>query len=38
MPHRIALTAWTRIDAFEEFDEARVRRFIDRYRGIDHHK
>lgn len=38
MPHKIALTAWTRIDAFEEFDEARVRRFIDRYRGIDHHK
>ncbi len=38
MKHRIALTAWTRIDTFEEFDEARVRRFIDRYKGIDHHK
>jgi hypothetical protein len=38
MKHRIALTAWTRIDTFEEFDEGRVRRFIDRYRGIDHHK
>ncbi len=38
MKHRIALTAWTRIDAFDEFDEARVVRFIKTYRGIDHHK
>jgi hypothetical protein len=33
----IALTAWTRIDKFDQFDERRVARFIDAYRGIDHH-
>ena len=33
----IALTAWTRIDKFDRFDERRVARFIDAYRGIDHH-
>jgi hypothetical protein len=33
----IALTAWTRIDKFDEPDEPRVIRFIDAYRGIDHH-
>jgi hypothetical protein len=38
MKTRIALTAWTRIDQFDEFDEARIRRFIDAYKGIDHHK
>jgi hypothetical protein len=38
MKNRIALTAWTRLDVFEELDEARVVRFIDAYRGIDHHK
>jgi len=38
MKHRIALTAWTRLDAFDEFDESRIVRFIGRYRGIDHHK
>src|SRR5262245_25032314 len=38
MKSRIALTAWTRLDRFEELDESRVVRFIDRYRGIDHHK
>jgi len=38
MKTRITLTAWTRIDAFNEFDEGRVRRFIEAYRGIDHHK
>jgi hypothetical protein len=35
---RLALTAWTRLDAFDEFDEARIERFIRAYRGIDHHK
>lgn len=35
---RIALTAWTRLDAFDEYDEARILRFIRAYRGIDHHK
>jgi hypothetical protein len=38
MKSRIALTAWTRIDTFDEFDEARIQRFIRAYRGIDHHK
>jgi|ERR1044071_1136442 len=38
LERRVALTAWTRMDAFDDFDEARVVRFIDRYRGIDHHK
>ncbi len=33
----IALTAWTRIDKFSEFDEARIRRFVEAYVGIDHH-
>jgi uncharacterized protein DUF3105 len=37
MKSRIALTAWTRIDRMEEFDEKRIVRFIDAYRGIDHH-
>jgi hypothetical protein len=37
MKTRIALTAWTRLDAFDDFDERRVRRFINAYRGIDHH-
>jgi hypothetical protein len=37
MKHRLALTAWTRLDAFDEFDEARIQRFIRAYRGIDHH-
>jgi hypothetical protein len=38
MKTRIALTAWTRLDHFEEFDERRVVRFIEAYRGIDHHR
>ena len=38
MKSKIALTAWTRIDTFDEFDEARIVRFIKAYRGIDHHK
>src|SRR5205809_5990482 len=38
MKSRIALTAWTRIDAFDAFDETRIVRFIEAYRGIDHHK
>ena len=37
MKTKIALTAWTRLDAFDELDERRVRRFISAYRGIDHH-
>jgi hypothetical protein len=38
MKSRIALTAWTRLDRLEEFDEKRIVRFIEAYRGIDHHK
>jgi hypothetical protein len=38
MKSRIALTAWTRLDTLEDFDEGRVVRFIEAYRGIDHHK
>ncbi len=38
MKSRIALTAWGRIDEFEELDERRVVRFIEAFRGIDHHK
>jgi hypothetical protein len=37
MSHKIALTAWSRIDKFNEFDEQRIARFIDAYHGIDHH-
>lgn len=32
-----ALTAWTRIDKFELYDEARILRFVRAYKGIDHH-
>ena len=28
MPNKIALTAWTFIDAFDEFDEDRIKDFI----------
>lgn len=38
MKTRIALTAWRRLDAFDDFDEARIVKFIRAYRGIDHHK
>ena len=34
---RIALTAWGKIDKFDEFDAARIERFIRKFRGIDHH-
>lgn len=34
---KIALTAWTRIDKFNEFDSDRIHKFIKAYRGIDHH-
>ena len=38
MKSKIALTAWTRIQPLEELDEKRIVRFIEAYRGIDHHK
>lgn len=34
----IVLTAWTRIERLDKFDEAAIQRFIQAYRGIDHHK
>jgi hypothetical protein len=34
----IALTAWTRLDKMDELDERRAVRFIEAYRGIDHHE
>ena len=34
---RIALTAWGHIDTLDEVDEPRIVRFIEAYRGIDHH-
>jgi hypothetical protein len=37
MKSTIALTAWGRIDRFDDFDEKRIVQFIDAYRGIDHH-
>ncbi len=37
MGARIALTTWQRIDKFDDFDADRMRAFIDRYEGIDHH-
>lgn len=37
MDTRIALTAWMRLDQFDEFDQERVERFIGAFRGADHH-
>ncbi len=31
MDHRIALTAWQQLDVFDEFDEARVRAFVESF-------
>jgi hypothetical protein len=38
LSHPIVLTAWRRIDRLDVFDEARIRRFVDEYVGIDHHE
>lgn len=38
MASPIALTAWTRMDTLDAFDERRITRFIEAYRGIDHHR
>ena len=37
MKTRIALTAWSYLDALDKFDEQRILRFIEAHRGIDHH-
>ena len=34
----IALTAWTRIETLDDVEEGRVTRFLEAYRGIDHHQ
>ncbi|MEK7166343.1 MAG: DUF3105 domain-containing protein [Patescibacteria group bacterium] len=34
---KIALTAWTRIDKFSDFDSDRMQIFIKAFKGIDHH-
>ena len=39
-PHlssKFALTAWARLATADEFDENVMRRFIEAYRGLDHH-
>jgi len=38
MKARIALTAWARLDTMEAVDDARIVRFIEAFRGIDHHR
>ena len=38
MDARIALTAWGRIDKFDDFDADRIVDFIKSYRAIDHHR
>lgn len=38
MKSRIALTAWTRLLTLDAFDERTVVRFVEAYRGIDHHR
>ncbi len=35
---KIAVTAWTRIDKFNEFDGERITKFIKTFKGIDHHR
>ena len=37
LDRKIALTAWGKIDKFDEFDEARIFKFIKVHIGIDHH-
>jgi hypothetical protein len=37
LDRKIALTAWGRIERFDEFDEARIVKFIKAHIGIDHH-
>jgi len=38
LDRKIALTAWGKIDKFDEVDEARIVRFIKAHIGIDHHR
>lgn len=34
----IIVTAWGRIQRFPQYDESGLRRFIDAFRGVDHHR
>lgn len=34
---KIALTAWTRLDKFNDFDQDRIQLFVKAFKGIDHH-
>ncbi len=38
LPAPIVVTAWTRIQKFDTYDEEKIKIFIDAYKGIDHHK
>lgn len=38
LDRKIALTAWGKIDKFDEFDETRIVKFIKAHIGIDHHR
>jgi len=37
LSNAIVLTAWRRIQRFDTFDEAAIKRFIDEYKNHDHH-
>ncbi|MEX2534839.1 MAG: DUF3105 domain-containing protein [Trueperaceae bacterium] len=37
MPATYALTAWQRLQRFEEIDQEAMREFIDAFEGVDHH-
>jgi len=37
LKEKIALTAWSRIDKLDDFDEDRIVGFIEAYIHIDHH-
>lgn len=37
MGYNIALTAWTRLLPLETVDEIKIKDFIDKFEGIDHH-
>ena len=34
----IIVTAWGRIQRFPQYDETALRRFIEAFRGVDHHQ
>lgn len=37
MPTEFALTAWQRLQRFDEIDEPAMRAFVEAYEGLDHH-